>query len=265
MRRPLPNRRAQHAGLWLASAALILTAARAASGREAGDPIQLAWTEGDLSGLTRILSPDGRTTIGSVEYHQHRRGDVLEAVRVAHFSDGSSDEDRAEARVGKTLEAIRGRSIIRNVHGTAVVDITIDVAGGHIRGFSGLGKEREAYDELVTLPAGTYWGPLVALVVKNFEQNAADDHLVFRTVVATPKPRVLDMELVREPPTTLTRPGQRLQVVPLAMRPTINFLVDPIIQRIAPTTTFLVFPGKPPALARFTGPRNYAGQEIRIE
>ena len=184
---------------------------------------------------------------------------------MAHFSDGSSDEDRAEARVGKTLEAIRGRSIIRDVHGTAVVDITIDVAGGHIGGFSGLGKARETYDEQVTLPAGTYWGPLVAIVVKNFEQNASNDRLVFRTVVATPKPRVLDMEVVREAPTTLSQPGQRLQVVPLTMRPTINFLIDPIIQRIAPKTTFFVYPGKPPALARFAGPRNYAGQEIRIE
>src|SRR5262245_17972614 len=83
---------------------------------DAGDPIQLEWDEGDVAGFTRILSGDGAKTIGTVEYHQHRQGDVLEAVRVAHFSDGSSDEDRVEARVGTTLEALRGRSIIRDTH-----------------------------------------------------------------------------------------------------------------------------------------------------
>jgi len=33
----------------------------------------------------------------------------------------------------------------------------------------------------------------------------------------------------------------------------------------APETHFIVTPGSPPALARFGGPRNYAGQQIRIE
>lgn len=241
-----------------------LTVAHEASARDAGEPIQLAWTEGDLAGLTRILSPEGKT-IGSIEYHQHVRGDVLQAIRVAHFTDGSSDEDQAEARVGKTLEAIRGRSIIRDGHGTPVLDLAINVAGGRITGFSGVGKARATYDEQVTLPAGTYWGPLVAIVVRNFDTNASEDRLVFRTVVATPKPRVLDMELVRDGETSLSRPGSRLHVVRLALRPTINFIVDPLLQRLAPKTEFFVLPGTPPALARFAGPRNYAGQEIIIE
>jgi hypothetical protein len=251
--------------LALAVTAALLAAPSAASARENGDPIQLAWTEGDLAGLSRILSPDGRKTIGTIDYRQSRHDDVLEAVRVARFADGSSDEDRAEARLGRTLEALRGRSIIRDAHGTAVVDITIEVAGGHITGFSGVGKDRATYDEHVTLPAGTYFGPLIALVVKNFDQNATGNRLVFRTVVATPKPRVIDMELVRGAPTLLRRPGGPLQVVPLAMRPTVNFLLDPIIQHFAPETTFFMQPGKPPALARFAGPRNYAGQKIVIE
>jgi hypothetical protein len=245
-------------------AVTILIAAGSASAREPGDPIQLAWTEGDLAGLTRILSPEGKT-IGSIEYHQHLHGDVLEAIRIAHFSEGSSDEDQVEARVGKTLEGIRGRSIIRDVHATPVNDLTIDVAAGHITGFSGLGKQRETYDEHVTLPPGTYWGPLVAIVVRNFDANAEGDRVVFNTVVATPKPRVLDMELVSEGQTALNRPGLRLQVAKFALRPTINFLIDPIIQRLAPKTEFFVLPGKPPALARFAGPRNYAGQKIVIE
>lgn len=117
--------------------ATLVTTPSAASARDNGDPIQLAWIEGDLAGLSRILLPDGRTTIGTVDYRQSRHDDLLEAVRVARFADGSSDEDRAEARLGKTLETLRGRSIIRDADGTAVVDITIDVAGGHITGFSG--------------------------------------------------------------------------------------------------------------------------------
>ena len=189
----------------------------------------------------------------------------MEAVRVAHFSDGSSDEDQVEARIGKTLEAVRGRSIIRDTKGVATVDITIDVANGHIKGFSGLGKDREEYDEKVELPAGTYWGPLIFIVVKNFAQNSSEDRLVFRSVAPTPKPRVFDLELIRDGNSVVVRPGGKLDVEKFAMRPTINWLVDPIIQRLVPTTEFYVRPGEPPGLARYEGPRNYAGQEIRLE
>ena len=94
--------------------------------------------------------------------------------------------------------------------------MTIDVAGGRITGFSGLGDERQTYDERVELPPGTYWGPLIFIVIKNFEQNAADGRLVFRTVVATPKPRVFDMELLRQDGSTL---GVRRENRRRALRP----------------------------------------------
>src|SRR5262249_28579025 len=81
--------------------------------RESGDPIQLQWMEGDVAGMTPIGSPDATRVIGSIEYRQHRQGDRLDATRVARFADGSSDEDQVEARVGGTLEALNGRSIIR--------------------------------------------------------------------------------------------------------------------------------------------------------
>jgi hypothetical protein len=240
-------------------------AARPATGRDSGDPIRLAWIEGDVAGMTSILAPDGTSTIGFIEFRQHRRGDVLEVVRIARFKDGSSDEDRVEVRVGETLQTLRGRSVIRNVKGIATVDLTIDVAGGHITGFSGLGDERRTYDQHVELPAGTYWGPLIFIAIKNFERNAADGRLVFRTVVATPKPRVFDMELSREDRSSIRRSGGTIEVVRFALSPTVHWLVDPIIRRFAPETSFYVQAGAPPSLARFDGPRNYAGQTIRIE
>jgi hypothetical protein len=236
-----------------------------ATARESGDPIKLAWTEGDVAGMMRILSPDGKTTVGFVEYRQRVRGNELSTMRIARFADGSSDEDEADARVGPTLEALRGRSIIRDTQGRTTVDLSIDVAGGRITGFSGLGSERESYDEHVRLPPGTYWGALIFIVLKNFDQNADDDRLVFHTVAPTPKPRSIDLELTREGPTTLEQPGNVLEVTRYTLRPTINWLIDPIVQRIAPSTEFLVFPGAPPALARFIGPVNYTGQEMWLE
>jgi hypothetical protein len=250
--------------LWVL-ATVVTLAAHPAAGRDAGDPIRLAWVEGDVAGMSSILSPDGTSTIGFVDYHQRRRGDVLEVVRIARFSDGSSDEDRVEARIGETLQTLGGRSVIRNAKGVATVDITIDVAGGRITGFSGLGDKRQTYDERVELPPGTYWGPLIFIVIKNFEQNATDGRLVFRTVVATPKPRVFDMELLCQEQSSIRRRGGKIDVVRFALHPTVNWLIDPIIRMFAPETNFLIQPGAPPGLARFDGPRNYAKQKIRIE
>jgi len=242
-----------------------LLGATPAAGRDAGEPIQMMWIEGDVAGLSTIRGPDGKAVIGSVNYHQHREGQLLHAVRIARFRDGSSDEDRVDARVGTTLQTLRGRSIIRNTAGVATVDINIDVEHGHITGFSGLGDERKEYDEHVELTPGTYWGPLIFMVIKNFERNATDGRLVFRAVVATPKPRVLDMEVLKKGKTAVQRVGEKINGVRFLLRPTVNPIIDPLIHAIAPETTFIIAPGSPPAMARFEGPRNYERQMIRIE
>ena len=48
------------------------------------------------------------------------------------------------------------RSIIRDVHGAPVVDVTIDMATGHFTGFSLVAKERETYDERAELTGDIY-------------------------------------------------------------------------------------------------------------
>ncbi len=233
--------------------------------RDDDPPIRLAYIEGDLAGLSSILSEDGKTVIGMIDYRQHLRGDVLEIVRIARFADGSSDEDEVRAHVGKTLRTIGGRSIIRNTKGVATVDIRIDVAKGRITGFSGLGKERKDYDQESSLSPATYWGPLIAILLKNFDKNAVDGQLRFHTVVATPKPRALHMELVRKEKTSLTRAGSRVPAQRFSLSPSINPLIDPLLRMVVPKTDFFLQAGHPPALARFAGPRNYADQKIRIE
>ncbi len=230
-----------------------------------GDPVRLVWNEGDVAGTSTIYDPEGRREIGFIDYRQRRQGDRLTSVRVARFRDGSSDEDSAEARVDGVLEAISGRSIIRNARGEVVVDITIDVAGGRILAAWGTGSERRTMDERVELPKGTYWGPLIFIVLKNFDANATDDRVVFRTVAPTPRPMVLDMALTRGAPATLERVGARLEARRFALRPTIHWSLDPIVRLIAPEATFWMMPGEPPSLARFRGPRNYARQGIMIE
>jgi hypothetical protein len=255
----------------LRAGALLAVAAWLASGtlyaREPGDPIKLAWTEGDVAGYTPIYGADGKEPIGVIEYVQRRKGDVLEARRVAYFQDGSSDEDVVEARVGRTLRTIGGRSIVRDTAGRPVVDLTIDVAGGRVTGFYGLGDDRKEVDERGEMPAGTYFGPLVNLVLKNFDANAEGGRLVFHTVVPTPGPRQLDMEVSREDQTgtTLRRGAHDITAVRYVMRPTVHPVLNPIVRMVAPDTSFYLTRSSPPAIARFAGPRNYAGQEIRIE
>jgi hypothetical protein len=228
-------------------------------------PIALAYVEGDVAGTVMIWSEDGKRVLGIIEYRQHLEKDRLHVARVARFEDGSSDEDHAEARVGDRLEAIRGRSIIRDVRGKPIVDVAIDVAGKRLTGFYLADGKRETVDEEADIGPGTYWGPLINLVVKNFAANAKDGSLVFQTVAPTPKPRVIDMELSRAGPATLTRAGARVEATRFTMLPTVNFLIDPILRRFVPKTEFFLDAGKPPMIVRFAGPRNYAGQLMRLD
>jgi hypothetical protein len=233
--------------------------------RKPGEPIRLVWIEGDVAGQTPIYGPDRGKPIGLVEYHQHRRGDELETTRVARFADGSSDEDTAVARVGRTLVALRGRSIIRDRRGETVVDVKIDVPGGRITGFYDDDGTRRDVNIAERLESGTYWGPLIFIVAKNFDTNVEDGRVRFQTVVPTPKPRILTMEIADLGAKRLERMGRAVSVETYALRPTLGWVIDPIVHRLVPSTEFLVEPGDPPSLARYAGPRNYQGQEIVLE
>jgi hypothetical protein len=246
-------------------AAALLLVAPAAAGRSVDEPVRLVWTEGDVAGMSTISAPDG-SPIGFIEYRQHREDDLLSTVRVARFDDGSSDEDHAQARIGETLEAISGRTIIRDPAGEPVVDLFIDVPGGRLTGTYGTGDERRTVDEAVRLPSATYWGPLIFLVLKNFDANADGGRVRFRTVAPTPRPIVLDMELAQVgEEVTLERHGTELDTRAFELRPTIHWTVDPLLRLVLPKTRFWVLPGEPPALARYAGPRNYGRQPIRIQ
>lgn len=229
------------------------------------DPIKLTYLEGDYAGATTIWSEDGKRILGYVAYRQHRQGNRLKVERTAYFKDGSSDEDVAEAEVGDRLRALNSRSIIRNTRGKSVVDLRVDVAGKRVTGFYLDDGKKQTVDEELDIGPGTYIGPLYQFVVKNFAANAADGKVVVQSVVVTPKPRVIDMEFARDGDSTVTRAGGTIKAERITLLPTVNFLVDPILQRLVPKTEFLVDDGHPPSLVRFTGPRNYAGQMMRLE
>jgi hypothetical protein len=244
---------------------LVLALARAAAARDAGEPIKLAYDEGDVAGIVSIFAKEGNDPIGIVQYTQRRKGDTIEAKRIAFFNDGSSDEDSAVAKVGKTLRTVRGESIIRDTAGQPIVDMHVDVGQGRVWGFYGQGEERTEFDEHGNVPAGTYFGPLINLVLKNFDANAAGGKVVFHTVVPTPSPRKLDMEVSRGDSSTIQRPGHPVAVVQYVMRVTLNPILNPLVHMMTPDTMFFQTTDSPPAMVRFAGPRNYAGKEIRIE
>jgi len=251
---------------WTTCAALCwLLSGTSTAAADPTPPITLEYVEGDLAGSTTIWSEDGKRVMGFIEYRQHRQGDRLHITRTAHFRDGSSDEDEADVRVGPHLESISGRSIIRDAQGKPIVDLRIDVVGKRITGFYLDDGKREEVDEAADIGPGTYWGPLFNIVLKNFDANASGDSLVFQSILPTPMPRIVDLELTRAGAATVRRTGGSIAVTRFTLLPTVNFLIDPILQRFVPKTEFFMDSGKPPALARFAGPRNYAGQPMRLE
>jgi len=244
---------------------LLATGAPAARAATSSQPIRLTFAEGDVSGFSDISDPASGEPLGVIEYTQTRRQDVLSVLRIARFRDGSSDEDFAEARAGGALEAIGGRSVIRDAHGSVVAEVHIDVAGGRIRGSWGRAGHRRQLDEAIALPPRTYWGPLIFIVLKEFAANADDGRVTFRTVALTPRPRVFDLEIVQGEQASLERAGVRLATVHYSLAPTVHWLVDPVIRRFLPETSFWMLSGAPPLLVRFEGPRNYARQPVRIQ
>lgn len=243
----------------------LLWAGTSSEHHSVGEPIRMEWNEGDLAGMASVFDPDSQERIGFVVYRQTVRDGILSTVRVTHYLDGSSEEDHARARVGRYLESLGGRSVIRDTDGNPLVDMTIDVGQRRIRGNWVNGGSRVEYDEQAALTPGTYWGPLIFIVIKNFDVNALDGRLVFRTIAPTPKPRLLDLELVDRGPVALRRLGAELDTVRIELRPTMHWMIDPVIRLFVPSGNFLLMQSEPPGLARFSGPRNFKRQKIVIE
>src|SRR5262249_57502314 len=61
--------------------------------RDPGEPIRTTYTEGDLAGYSGIVALDTQQPLGVVEYVQRRKGDVLEARRVACLLGRSHDQE----------------------------------------------------------------------------------------------------------------------------------------------------------------------------
>src|SRR5207249_9661872 len=110
------------------------------------------------------------------------------------------------------------RSLPRDRGGEATVEISIGVAAGRLQGAWGRGPDRHTVDRRLALPRGTYWGPLIFLVVKNFDANAEGDRVVFRTIAPSPRPVVLDLELVRGGHSRLERAGGPVATARLELR-----------------------------------------------
>jgi hypothetical protein len=91
-------------------------------------------------------------------------------------------------KLGMALRIVRGRSIIRDTQRAHHRGHAHRRRRRARHGFYGLDKEHRDVDERGEVPPGTYFGPLINLVVKNFDANAEGGRLVFHTIVPTQVP-----------------------------------------------------------------------------
>ena len=218
--------------------------------RSPGDPVRLTWMEGDIAGMSTIYDPTGDTPIGSVEYHQRRRGDTLSTVSKRYSQEIQTPEN------GYGLDWLTRQRANRLIGITNGVDCEV------------WDPQTDAeipahYSTNFQTAAGTF--TLVFLVLKNFDANAEDGRVVFRTVAPIPRPMVINMELRRVQKAAVDRLGTHFDTVQYELRPTIHWSVDPIVHMVAPTARFWLVGGEPPALARFSGPRNFGRQGIVLQ
>jgi hypothetical protein len=102
--------------LLCALATVAALAARPAAGRDVGDPIRLAWVEGDVAGMTSIFSADGKSTIGFVGAHRppsHGSRDC-ETLRDSGFA----SNDGAGFPLEQTISQYRQAAFQKHIPGT---------------------------------------------------------------------------------------------------------------------------------------------------
>jgi hypothetical protein len=147
-----------------------------------------------VRGFLVLRSLDGKILAG-VDNIQTAQGDRVTIKLVHRFRDGSFREETTVFTQSGRFRLLSNHSIQRGPTFPGTMEVWIDARGGRVRvRYQEKDGKEKTIDESMTLPADLANG-IVFTLVKNLTKDAS--LLVVPMVVATPKPRLVKLEIRR--------------------------------------------------------------------
>ena len=251
-----------HAGRLVALCA-VLTAFHPPSAL--ADPVPVRHSEGIVHGFLTLRTLDG-ALIANGDLIQLARGDRVTSRLVFRFIDGSLRDETSVFTQRGTFRLISNHLVQKGPTFPQTLDLTIDAAKGPVtaRYTDDHGKEHvEA--ERMKLPPDLANGMTLTLL-KNLRAGAPLPTLSM--VVATPKPRLVKLELSAAAEDPFTTGGLKRQSAHYVVKIEIGGLaglVAPLIGKDPPDTQVWVLGGDAPAFVKSEGAMFMGGPIWRIE
>lgn len=251
-------------GRWLGTAIVALAFVRGPWAQ--ADPTPVRDVEGTLHGFLELRAEDGRL-LASGDLIQVVRGDRVTAELVFRFKDGSVDDETTVYSERHTFRLISDRHIQKGPYFPHPMDTTIDAASGEVtvRTTDKDGKEK-IEREHVKLPADLVADSMVRLVAQNARGDAGQ--ATASLVVATPKPRLVKLEMSRLGEDEFSVGGSARKEIHYQIKIDLGGIagvVAPLIGKEPPDLEIWTTAGEAPTFVREEGPLYPEGPMATIE
>lgn len=243
----------------LAGAALTLASPLSA------EQVPVRHTEGLMHGLLALRALDGRR-LADGDMAQVAKGDRVTSHLVFRFKDGSLYEETTTFTEHDAFRLLTDHVVERGPSFSQPIDTSLDASTGQItvRYKNSNGKE-EVLNERLELPADVANGLLITLV-KDIQPSAPATAVSM--VVATPKPRLVKVEIVPQGKEAVMSGNTAHQAVRYELKVKIGGLVGALARVLGkqpPDMSVWVLTGLAPAFVKWEGPLYDGGPIWRVE
>lgn len=243
---------------------LLALALTAASVELLAEPVAVRYSEGLVHGFLVLRTLDGRT-IADGDLNQVARGTKVTSRLTFRFRDGSLHDESAVYTQREQFRLVSYRLVQRGASFPRPLEMTIDAASGEVRvRYSDDEGEEKVEAERLDLPADVANG-MMSVLLKNVRPDAVPS---LSYVAATPKPRLVKLEISTAPPDRFSVGWRGRSATHYVVKPELGGLtglVAPLVGKQPPDAHVWIMGGTAPAFIRAEQTLYTGGPVWRIE
>ena len=232
--------------------------------RATAEPIHVRHPEGTLHGFLSLTDENGHV-LADGDLINIVHGDRVTAHLTFHFKDGSVDDETTVFTQRGVFRLISDHHIQRGPYFPHPLDMMIDVPKGTvITRTPGKDGNVEVATDHIKMPADLYNG-VVTPVIKNLNPDASETKVAM--IVATPKPRLVSLDILPLAPRTFELAGISRKSLEYEIKIDIGgFLgmIAPLVGKEPPNISMSIVGGEVPAFLRESGPLFQGGSVLNI-
>lgn len=226
-------------------------------------PIPVRFPEGITHGFLALRTPEGKT-IARGDLLQVQRGDKVESRLLFRFGDGSLHDEKVVFTQGKVFTMLSYHIVQKGPSFPWDIEASVARPGNYTVTYRKPKDEPETVKGTLDLPPDVYNG-MITHMVKNLAGGKSE---TIHVIAFSPKPRVVELELVPLGKSKVSVDGAPLTIVEYAMKPDLGGLLDPLASLVGkhpPDFHCWITDDDIPAFVRFEGPFYFKTPTWRID